>query len=234
MDTRAILAPAVDAMIELVRVFDGTVNRELGDGIMALFGAPFSQEDHAVRACCAALRMHETAAALHPAFRLRVGIASGPVLLGTLGTVVPGTYLAFGPTLHVAARLQALARPGATLCAGSTRELAGPTVFLVTLGPQALRGLGVEQNVFELTGVRQGDLRFNQSVARGLSPLVGREHELGALAEFARTVRTGTPVAVTITAEAGSGKSRLAWEFARLLQTEGWELIRVEALSVWT
>jgi class 3 adenylate cyclase/tetratricopeptide (TPR) repeat protein len=230
-EAHAILTPAVDAMIESVRAFDGTVNRELGDGIMALFGAPVSQEDHAVRACCAALRMHEAAAALRPAFRLRVGIASGPVLLSTLGAVVPGAYLAFGPTLHVAARLQALARPGATLCAASTQALAGPTVDLVTLGPQALRGLGVEQNVFELTGVRQSDLRFSQSVARGLSPLVGREHELGALAEFARIVRTRTPVAVTITGEAGSGKSRLAWEFARLRQSDGWDLIRVEALS---
>ncbi len=230
-EAQAILTPAVEAMIEAVQAFGGTVNRELGDGIMALFGAPLSQEDHAARACHAALRMHAAAAALRPSCRLRVGIATGPVLLSALGAVVPGTYLSFGPTLHLAARLQGLARPGATLCAASTRALTGPTVDLVALGPQSLRGLGVEQNVFELTGVRESDPRFSRSVARGLSPLVGRDAELARLAEFAQIARTRTPVAVTITGEAGSGKSRLSWEFARLLQTEGWELIEVEAVS---
>ena len=230
-EAQAILTPAVDVMVEAVQALGGTVNRELGDGVMALFGAPVSQEDHAVRACCAALRMHEAAAALLQPFRLRVGIASGPILLSTLGAIVPGAYPAFGATLHLAARLQGLARPSTTLCAASTRVLTGPTVDLVALGPQALRGLGVEQNVFALTGVRQSDLRFSRSVARGLSPLVGRDRELAALFDLAHAVRTRAPAAVAVVGEAGAGKSRLAWEFAHRLQADSWEVIQVEAVS---
>lgn len=230
-EAQAILTPAVKVMVAAVQAFGGTLNQVLGDGVMALFGAPLSQEDHALRACCAAFRMHETVALFRPPVHLRVGIASGPTLLSTLGASAAGAYPAFGVTIHLASRLQALARPGTTLCAASTRALTGPTVDLVPLGPRALRGLGVPQNVFALAGLRQSGLRFSGSVARGLSPHVGRDRELAELSAHAQTARTRASVSVAIVGDAGSGKSRLAWEFTQLLRADVWQVIQAEAVS---
>lgn len=229
-EAQTILTPAVKAMAEAVQTFDGTLNHVLGDGVMALFGAPFSQEDHALRACCAALRMHEAVAASRSPVQLRVGIASGLTLLSTVGAGVAGAYPAFGATIHLASRLQAMARPGTTLCATSTRALTGPTVDLVPLGPHALRGFGVQQDVFALAGMRQIGLRFSGAVARGLSPHVGRDCELAELSTHAEAARTRA-VAVAIVGDAGAGKSRLAWEFTRSLPTDTWQVIQAEAVS---
>ena len=230
-EAQEILTPAVKAMIEAVQAFGGTLNHVLGDGVMALFGAPLSQEDHALRACCAALRMHEAAALLRSPTHLRVGLASGPTLLSTLRTGAAGAYPAFGATIHLASRLQALARPGTTLCAASTRALTGPTINLVPLGAHSLRGLGVQQNVFALAGMRQSGLRFTGSVARGLSPHVGRDGELAELSSCAQTACTRASVTVAIVGDAGAGKSRLAWEFTRLLRADTWQVIQAEAVS---
>jgi class 3 adenylate cyclase/tetratricopeptide (TPR) repeat protein len=230
-EAQSLLTPAVKAMVEAVQGFGGTLNQVLGDGVMALFGAPFSQEDHALRACCAALGMHEVAAIAHAPTRLRVGIASGLTLLSAPGTGTDGAYPAFGATIHLASRLQALARPGTTLCAASTRALAGHTVEFDPLGTRALRGFGVQQDVFALVGMRQGGSRFDRSVARGLSPYVGRDRELAELSAFAQTVLEGASVAVAIVGDAGTGKSRLAWEFSRSVRPDSWQVIQAEAVS---
>ncbi len=230
-EAKSIIAPVVEAMVEAVQAFGGTLNQLLGDGVMALFGAPLSQEDHALRACCAALRMHETVTASGSIIRLRLGLASGLTLLSASGTGTAGAYPAFGATIHLASRLQGLARPGTTLCAASTRTLAGPTVDLVPLGAQAVRGFGVQQDVFSLLGMKRSVLRFDGSVARGLSPLVGRDDELQALAAQAWTARMHAPAAVAIVGEAGAGKSRLAWEFAHTLRTASWRIVKAEAVS---
>ena len=230
-EAQTILGPAVAAMVEAVHAFGGTLNQVLGDGVMALFGAPLSQEDHALRACCAAFRMHEAAAGPRSPTRLRVGLASGLTLLSTTGASAAGAYPAFGATIHLASRLQAMARPGTTLCAASTRALTGPTIDFVPLGPHALRGFGVQQNVFVLAGMRQSASRFSGSVARGLSPLVGRDRELADLSRYAQTARTNASTAVAIVGDAGAGKSRLAWEFTRLLRADAWHVIQAEAVS---
>ena len=228
-DAKAILSPAVGAMTDAVQAFGGSLNTILGDGVMALFGVPFSQEDHASRACCAAFRMHAAAAQLRPAVQLRIGLASGQTLLST-STSAAGAYPAFGVTIHLASRLQALAKPGTTLCAASTRALTTPSIQLVPLGPHALRGLGEEQDVFALTGVDPGGLRFDGPVARGLSPYVGRDHELSQLASFAQTVEAGASAIVAIMGDAGAGKSRLVWEFTQQLP-KPWRVVQVEAVS---
>jgi class 3 adenylate cyclase/tetratricopeptide (TPR) repeat protein len=230
-EAQSILTPVVRAMAEAVQAFGGTLNQVLGDGVMALFGAPLCQEDHALRACCAAFRMHEAVAMAHSPTRLRVGLASGLTLLSTPGTGAAGAYPAFGPTIHLASRLQALARPGTTLCAASTRALTGPTVDLVPLGPRALRGFDIQQDVFALVGMRQSVFRFNGSVARGLSPHVGRDRELAELSTVAQTVLTNASVDVVIVGDAGAGKSRLAWEFIRSLRPDTWQVIQAEAVS---
>jgi len=230
-EAQSILTPAVREMVEAVQAFGGTLNQVLGDGVMALFGAPLSQEDHALRACCAALSMHEVVARGQSSIRLRVGLASGLTLLSTPGTGAAGAYPAFGATIHLASRLQALARPGTTLCAASTRALAGPTVELVPLGPRALRGFEVQQDVFALVGMRQSGSRFDGSIARGLSPYVGRRGELAELSAIAETVLGGAFAAVAIVGDAGAGKSRLAWEFGRSLRPDTWQVLHAEAVS---
>lgn len=232
-DARSILEPAVEALVESVEAFGGTLNRVLGDAIMALFGAPLSQEDHALRACCAAQRMHEACAVLAERVQIRVGLASGMTLLSVASTDMADTdsYPVFGVTVHLASRLQALARPGTTLCSASTRTLTGSHVEVVPLGPQALRGFSVEQDVFVVRGIRQSGLRFGPLTGRGLSPFVGREEELAQLARHARTARTISPVAVALVGDAGLGKSRLAWEFVHSLQKCDWQVIRAEAVS---
>jgi class 3 adenylate cyclase len=159
-----ILAPAVAAMVDAVQAFGGTVNRVLGDGLMALFGVPLSQEDHAVRACCAAFRMHEAMATVHPpGTRLRVGLASGRMLTSAQGAGPAGEYPAFGATIHLAARLEAMAQPGTTRCDESTRALAGPAVEFRPLGPLALRGFEAEHHVFELSALGHSTSRFGES-----------------------------------------------------------------------
>ena len=227
-EAKAVLMPAVTVMTDAVQAFGGSLNTILGDGVMALFGVPFSQEDHASRACCAAFRMHEAAALLRPPIQLRIGLASGQTLLSA-STAAAGAYPAFGVTIHLASRLQTLAKPGETLCAASTRALTNPSITLAPLGPQALRGLGEQQDVFAVTGVDSGGLRFD-GPARGLSPYVGRDKELSQLATCAQAVEAGTPAVILIVGDAGAGKSRLAWEFTHRLPNT-WRIVQAEAVS---
>lgn len=225
---REILLPAITIMADAVEAYGGTLNQLLGDGVMALFGVPISQEDHALRACCAALRMHEAAAALPTPFRLRIGIASG---LALFGVGEAGTHPAFGATIHLASRLQALAQPGATLVTDSTVALTGATTRSKSLGRHTLRGFTVEQEIFALTALEPEGTRFSNTVARGLSPLVGRADELAHLTTYANAARAGIPIRIGLVGEAGVGKSRLAWELARKLSTQGWQIIQADAIS---
>ena len=223
-------APALRAMSEAVRAFGGTVNQLLGDGVMALFGAPVSQEDHAVRACCAALRMHGELARLSSPARLRIGIASGPMLLTAGGADGAGAYQTFGATIHLAARLQGSAAPGTTLCTLETARLAGSAATLVSLGERSIRGLA-GQEVFELAAIRRNGLRFGSAVTKGLSPYVGRAGELAALQSCAADSQAGRVRAAALMGEAGVGKSRLANEFARSCDPAEWQVFQAEALS---
>lgn len=238
-EARQRLLPALRAMSDAVHAFGGTVNQVLGDGVMALFGAPVSQEDHAVRACCAALRMHELARQLVPPARLRVGLASGTTLLsgGRGGIGVAGAHRAFGEIIHVASRLQGIAPPGTTLCSAEVIRLAGAAVDAAPLGARLLRGLAGEQDIYELHGLHRDGSRFRAAVERGLSPFTGREAELEALrrcaglawdADLDGTWKGG---AAAIVGEAGIGKSRLAWELTQSLDPGTWNILQAEAVS---
>jgi len=230
-DAEAILNPTVTVMLDAVQAFGGIVNQLRGDGVLALFGAPQSQEDYALRACCAALRMHEVALSSEQRMSLRVGLASGLTFLSTAGISIAGVYGAFGATLHLASRLQTMANPGTTLCDASTRAAAGPSVEFTSLGQKALRGFSNQQDVFVLTGVQHRTSRFSEAVSRGLSPLVGRDSELDELNKIAARVLAGSSAAVSIAGEAGVGKSRLAWEFTKQLQADGWRIVQADAVS---
>ncbi len=231
-EARQRLTPAIDVMAEAVVAFGGTLNQTQGDGIMALFGAPHSMEDHALRACCAALRMHELAALLRPPTGLRAGLASGLTILSAGGGMgAAGAYLAFGATIHLASRLQHLAEPGRTLCSGEAIRLAGPAVMSEALGGRSIRGLPDEEEVFALLGVSRSSFRFNSAIARGLSPHVGRADELAGLQQAAGLAELGQTVIAAVVGEAGIGKSRLVWEFARSLNLLTWQVYKAEAVS---
>lgn len=234
-EARQRLLPALRAMSDAVHAFGGTVNQVLGDGVMALFGAPVSQEDHAVRACCASLRMHELAKRLSPPARLRVGLASGTTLLTASrgGIGVAGAHRAFGEIIHVASRLQGIAPPGTTLCSSEVIRLAGAAVEAAPLGAHLLRGLSGEQDVYELRGLHRDGSRFRAAVERGLSPFTGREAELAALRRCAGLDggRAGPGTVTAIVGEAGIGKSRLAWELTQSLDPGVWQILQAEAVS---
>ncbi len=231
-EARRRLTPAIDVMSEAVLAFGGTLNQTQGDGIVALFGAPRSMEDHALRTCCAALRMHELAAALRPPTDLRVGLASGLTILSAGGGVAAaGAYLAFGATIHLASRLQGLAAPGQTLCSAEAIRLAGSSAESVAMGAHRIRGLPDREEIFELAGVSRSSFRFNSAVARGLSPYLGRAAEFATLQQSAAQACAGQTTLVAVVGDAGIGKSRLVWEFARSLNLLTWQVFKAEAVS---
>ena len=149
----------IEYMAEAVRRYEGTVMNVLGDGILALFGAPVAQEDHAVRACYAALRMQERITAYGDAaqrahgipIQIRVGLNSGEVVLRALGADASGLS-AVGQTVHVASRMEQLAKPGTILATRETIELAAGRVRTSALGPVNVKGLSDHVDVFEVIG----------------------------------------------------------------------------------
>ncbi len=230
-EAQFLLTPAVKIMLASVREFGGTINRVVGDGVLAFFGFPQSQEDHALRACCAAQRMHDEAAQLAVPAALRIGLASGLALLSTDDETALGSHIAFGVTVHLAARLQTMAQPGTTLCPAETKNLAGPAVVMESLGRRAIRGLPIEQEVFAVARVRQGSQRVDIAASVGLSPYVGRARELKLLEDCAGAAQPGSVVTAAVVGDAGAGKSRLAWRIATSLASQGWRILRAEAIS---
>ncbi|MGH7333549.1 MAG: adenylate/guanylate cyclase domain-containing protein, partial [Candidatus Rokuibacteriota bacterium] len=228
-DARAILEPVLELMMEAVHRYEGTVNQVMGDGIMALFGAPLAHEDHAIRACYAALRMQEAvghhAAELRRArgvdVQIRVGLNSGEVVVGSIGGDLRMDYTAVGQTTHLAARLEQLARPGASLLAADTLRLAEGYVQVKSLGIVPVKGLTSPVEVFELTGGGLARRRFEAAALRGLTRFVGRQMELAALAQALDQARAGHGQVVAPVGEAGVGKSRLIWEFTHSHYPQG-------------
>ena len=172
-EARKILAPVLAHMMEAVHHYEGTVNQVMGDGIMALFGAPIAHEDHAVRACYAALRMQESvsryadeARRAHGAtVQIRVGLNSGDVVVGAIGNDLHMDYTAVGETTHLAARMEQAARPGTVLIAPATLELVEGFVAVKALGPVPVKGLREPVEVYELSGI--GPARTRLRPARG-------------------------------------------------------------------
>src|SRR5262249_4327804 len=188
-EARKLLDPVLDRMMEAVHRYEGTVNQVMGDGVMALFGAPVAHEDHAVRACYAALRMQESVkeyakAARHAhgaSVQIRVGLNSGDVIVRAIGSDLRMDYTAVGQTTHLAARMEQLAAPGTIVVTPSTRARVEGLVAVTSLGPVPIKGLPEPLEVFEVTALGIARTRLHVAARRGLTPFVGREHEMEQL-----------------------------------------------------
>jgi len=190
-EARQLLDPVLTRMLDAVHRYEGTVNQVMGDGIMALFGAPIAHEDHAVRACYAALHMQETVTRygdemqrLHGVpVQIRVGLHSGAVVVRGIDSSLHMDYTAVGQTVHLAARLEQMARPGSVLLTTETLQLAAESLQVKRLGPCAVKGLAAPVEVAELVGAGPSRTPMQAFAARGLTRFVGRQLEVETLCQ---------------------------------------------------
>jgi class 3 adenylate cyclase/tetratricopeptide (TPR) repeat protein len=238
-EARNILDPVLELMMEAVHRYEGTVNQVMGDGIMALFGAPLACEDHAVRACYAALRMQESAKRyaeeIHRRegvpIQIRVGLNSGQVVVRSIGSDLHMDYTAVGQTTHLAARMEQMAMPGSTLMPADTLRLAEDYVQVKALGPRAVKGLEYPVEVYEIVGAGTVRSRMKAAAARGLTRFVGRDSELDLLRQALARAGAGHGQIVAVIGEPGVGKSRLYWEFTHSHRTHGWLIVESGSVS---
>src|SRR4051794_34912797 len=230
---RKIMQRFFSLLAESVTRFEGTVDKFTGDGIMAIFGAPVAHEDHARRACYAALQMlddvAEYAGELRRAkglnFSTRIGINSGEVVAGAIGE---GSYTAIGHTVGLAQRMEALAEPGKAYLTEHTAALARGFLDLPDLGEFEIKGASRPVRVFELAGVGQAHSRLDLARERGFSRFVGREREMERLTAALREANEGEARAMGVVAEPGIGKSRLYHEFVERCRGEGTEVFQAQ------
>jgi class 3 adenylate cyclase/tetratricopeptide (TPR) repeat protein len=238
-EARKLLDPVLELMMDAVHRFEGTVNQVMGDGIMALFGAPVAHEDHAVRACYAALRMQESVRRYSDTVRrshgievqIRVGLNSGEVVVRSIGSDLRMDYTAVGQTTHLAARMEQLATPGTIRLTADTLRLAEGYVEVKALGPIPVKGLGEPVEVYEATGAGVVRSRLQAAAARGLTRFVGRDAELDALRKAFGQSLAGHGQLVAAVGEAGVGKSRLFYEFAHSHRTQDWLVLESGSVS---
>jgi class 3 adenylate cyclase/tetratricopeptide (TPR) repeat protein len=238
-EARQLLDPVLERMMAAVHRYEGTVNQVMGDGIMALFGAPIAHEDHAVRACYAALAMQEAIRRYSEEVRrgygvevqIRVGLNSGEVVVRAIGNDLHMDYSAIGQTTHLAARMEQLTPPGSIRLTAETLRLAEGWVQVTPLGPVPVKGLSEPVEVCELVGAGPARTRLQAFVARGLTPFVGRQAELAALHQALEQAGAGHGQVVAIIGEPGVGKTRLFHEFTHSSRTQGWLLLESSSTS---
>jgi class 3 adenylate cyclase/tetratricopeptide (TPR) repeat protein len=220
-----------------VRRFEGTVDKFTGDGIMALFGAPIAKEDHASRACFAALHIGELVAeyatelrrAKGMNFSVRIGINSGEVIAGAIGEEGKPEYTAVGYTVGLAQRMEALAEPGRAYLTEHTAKLAEGYLEVKDLGEFEVKGASRPIGVFELIGAGSARSRLDLSRERGLSRFVGRAEEMKMLEDALEQAKLGRGAVIGAVAEPGIGKSRLCQEFADRCRAAGMDVYETQA-----
>jgi class 3 adenylate cyclase len=226
---RQIMERFFEILCEGVYRFEGTVDKFTGDGIMALFGAPIGHEDHAQRACYAALHLQEELASYAAelrrerglSFSVRMGLNSGVVVVGAIGEDLGMAYTAIGHTVGLAQRMEQLAEPGKAYLTEHTASLVEGYLELADLGEFQVKGASQALGVHELIGVGAARGRLDVSRARGFSRFVGREDELRVLDGALEQSAAGRPQVIGIVGEAGVGKSRLCDMFARRCRARG-------------
>jgi class 3 adenylate cyclase/tetratricopeptide (TPR) repeat protein len=238
-EARRLLDPVLERMMAAVHRYEGTVNQVLGDGIMALFGAPVAHEDHAVRACYAALAMQEAIRRYTEELRrahgievqIRVGLNSGEVVVRAIGNDLHMDYSAIGQATHLAARMEQLAAPGSIQLTAETLRLAEGLVQVKPLGPIPVKGLSHPVEVFELAGAWPARTRLQAFAARELTRFVGRQAEVEAIRQSIEQAGAGHGQLVAVIGEPGVGKTRLFYEFICSHRAHGWLLLESHGVS---
>jgi class 3 adenylate cyclase len=238
-DARKLLDPVLERMMEAVHRYEGTVNQVMGDGIMALFGAPVAHEDHAVRACYAAIdvqaamrRYGEEVRRVHGVtIEVRIGLNSGDVVVRAIGSDFHTDYSAVGQTTHLAARMEQLASPGTTLLTADTLRLAEGYVEVRPIGPVPVKGLSEPVEVYELIAAGPRRSRLHAAAARGLTRFVGRDAELEQGRRALARAGSGHGQVLALVGEPGVGKSRLVWEITHSHRVHGWLVLESGSVS---
>ena len=226
------LRPALRAMINAVHRYEGTVSQVLGDGIMALFGAPLALEDNAVRAAYAALEMQNGVRAVCEAdISIRVGLHSGEVLVRAVRNDLSVDYGPIGATVHLAARMEQMAPPGAIYCTANVMRLAKGLVDAQPLGPVHVKGFREPLELFQIVGHTAARTRWEVTAARGLTQFVGRVGELAALQRVLGLANRSNGQVVGLIGEPGTGKSRLVHQFLQSPELSGWTVLKTAAVA---
>ena len=240
-ETYEIMDQVYEILIHKVHDYDGTVNEMTGDGIMALFGAPIAIEDAPQRAIRSAMAIHREMAMFsekikeertdNPAIKMRAGIHTGPVVVGTLGNDLRVEFKAVGETVNIASRMEGLAEPGTTYVTENTFKLIEGFFQVEALGEKEIKGRKEPIGVYRVIGPSTSKTRFDVSAERGLTPLVGRGRELEILLDAFEMAKGGEGQAVSIISEAGFGKSRLLYEFRKAVANEDTTFLEGKCLS---
>jgi class 3 adenylate cyclase/tetratricopeptide (TPR) repeat protein len=212
-------------LMDEIHKYEGTINQFTGDGVMALFGAPVAHEDHARRACHAALSIQKSMEVFQEKvkndfgedFKMRMGLNSGPVVVGSIGDDLRMDYTAVGDTSNLASRMENMAKAGTCLVSGQTHKLAKDFFEFKFLGKVEVKGKEESQPAYELLKAGRVETRIGAAAAKGLTRFVGRKKSLAALKEALEEAVSGSGQVVAIVGEAGVGKSRLLLEFKNLL-----------------
>jgi class 3 adenylate cyclase len=219
-EVRQVMDGCFQVLLDEIHRYEGTINQFTGDGAMALFGAPVAHEDHAQRACYAALAIQRALEGYGDRvrkecgvdFKMRVGLNSGPVIVGSIGNDLKMDYSAVGDTVNLASRMESTARPGAALVSENTYRMARDFFEFQPLGKLKVKGKEEPVAAYELLRVGEAATRFEAAVARGLTRFVGREREMATLKEAFEKAQSGSGQVVGVVGEAGVGKSRLLLE----------------------
>jgi len=237
----SIMDEIYEILIHKVHDYEGTVNEMTGDGILALFGAPRALEDAPQRAIRSALAIHREIAKFSdklrqegqgiPALKMRIGIHTGPVVVGTLGNNLRVEFKAVGDTVNLASRMEGLAEPGATYVTGDTFKLTEGLFRFEALGKKEIKGKEEPIQVYRAIASSTSRTRFDVSAERGLTPFVGRERELELLLDGLERAKGGLGQAFSIVSEAGIGKSRLLYELRKAVSAEDVTFLEGKCLS---
>jgi class 3 adenylate cyclase len=230
-----------EILIHKVNDFEGTVNEMTGDGVLGLFGAPIALEDAPQRAIRSALAIHWEMARLNeqllkegkviPPLRMRVGIHTGPVVVGTLGNDLRVDFKVVGDTVNFASRMEGLAEPGTTYVTAETFKLTKGFFRFEGLGKKEIKGKSNLIEVYRVIAPSSMRTRFDVSAEQGLTPFMGRQREIEFLLDVYNRAKSGRGQAISIVADAGMGKSRLLYEFRKAMANEEVTFLEGKCLS---